>query len=154
MKLKICCILLFLINGFLFYTYEDQIGEIDWYRQNVGEMLKVQRNSHSIFITTKNRFASIHLENGKILWRKSLEAPIKFYYEEQISIIPTISSNNTALHVWNQKGSLLWDLKLKFEKRFQDISYINDRLIIILLTNSIQIRDTITGKLIWKSPKV
>ena len=61
--------------------------------ENLGEILNVQRNSHSILVTTKNFLASLHLENGRILWRKTLYPPIKFYSEENGLLIPTISSN-------------------------------------------------------------
>lgn len=145
------------------YTYEDEVGEIDWYKENVGSFVTVAPQScvGKILVSTRNNLlASIQTKTGKINWRRSLSfiegENSAFLLFPSPKVAVTISSNRSFLHVWESEGgSLFWEQKLDGNKKFVDVAFNSDSTqIIILLSNSVQIRESKTGKLVWKTPKM
>ncbi|XP_071110229.1 ER membrane protein complex subunit 1-like [Haliotis cracherodii] len=119
---KLCQLLLLISPAF--GLFEDQVGKFDWKQSYVGKPVHMFWDQSSsgkklIVSTEKNVLASIHANNGSIVWRRVFEDDKRGHMDtvlHQGTSLVTVSGGGKMVRGWHPStGSLSWESVLKAE---------------------------------------
>mmetsp|Transcript_23336 Transcript_23336/g.34932 ORF Transcript_23336/g.34932 Transcript_23336/m.34932 type:complete len:985 (+) Transcript_23336:3-2957(+) len=155
--------------------YEEQAGNFDWHRANVGKVTHALTFGTKTFIATSEHIvAAVDSKRGKILWRQILEEDSSIIdIKHQGKYFVSLSSPN-VVRVWHSRdGSLVWasnstqidketshlSTKLKLARRKEiaiappfpqsSISAIKGVGVVLVDGTRISLRQFADGEIIW-----
>ncbi|KAJ2160557.1 hypothetical protein GGF46_002153 [Coemansia sp. RSA 552] len=100
-----------LLSGAALALYADEAGEIDWYRQQIGEPTRmvpyaVNGTGRLAVITQRGVVASLDAESGAIRWRQVLGDGAELS-TLQVSGGRVLTQAGTHVHVWEADGGAM-----------------------------------------------
>eukprot|EP00741_Cyanophora_paradoxa_P006012 tig00000970_g5830.t1 len=107
---------LILLAGGALALYEDQVGVVDWYKDNIGEVTHAvvhpAANQRRAFVGTRHGVvASINMRTGQSFWRQVLpEGEDVRWLEFDGKTLFSVSGPCKSVRAWNPtSGALSWD---------------------------------------------
>jgi outer membrane protein assembly factor BamB len=145
--------------------YEDQAGQQDWHKENIGRVRLVTfsklpgvRQREAYVATASNVIAALNLRTGSTVWRQVLADNEAIDQLVNAGEGLVTLSQNGAVRVWmTEDGSLSWDEHLEPAKRagaqsevavFSDSSSATSD-VAVLHDDRVQMRDARNGRLRW-----
>eukprot|EP00201_Polytomella_parva_P009509 CAMPEP_0175051584 /NCGR_PEP_ID=MMETSP0052_2-20121109/7888_1 /TAXON_ID=51329 ORGANISM="Polytomella parva, Strain SAG 63-3" /NCGR_SAMPLE_ID=MMETSP0052_2 /ASSEMBLY_ACC=CAM_ASM_000194 /LENGTH=1079 /DNA_ID=CAMNT_0016315899 /DNA_START=94 /DNA_END=3333 /DNA_ORIENTATION=+ len=150
---KLLLIFLFCLIGHTLAIYQDQAGNLEWYKKYVGltEDAVVYANKPRLCVqTTSSLIGCLNLRDGDIVFRKSFnKQPKGLIVSESGNTILTVSDGK--LIAINNDGAFLWEAKIAEEGDFAQIyPLLNEekhvQAVLAVSGDKIQVYDAVNGK--------